>query len=236
MRFEIGICDDETIMQQINSLYIQNIADKFNLDIMLHTFSSGEELLDFSKNHPLHIVFLDIDMVGVSGIETAFSLRKYYPDIVTIFITGHTEYAIEAFDTEAIGYIMKPVDATKLERIFIKAINYVKMTMNTIRSKSITFVEDNIKKKLPQHQIIYFEKEGNQCKIITAKSTHYWYTTIKNILDILDDDFIQINQGIIANKRYIASIIKGDLILKNGDTFKIGRKYLPNVRASFFPE
>lgn len=234
MQYRIGICDDEELMININSLYIKDIAKKLDLDIILHTFSSGEDLLAYADSHPLDIAFLDIDMDGISGISAAFSLRKKYPNIVTIFITGHSEYALEAFDTDAAGYLVKPLNPEKLEYSLKKAIKYTKLAKKATISKYITITEDNIKKKLPQYQIIYFEKEGNQCKVVTTKETHYWYVTIKSILQLLDDDFIQVNQGVIVNHIYIKSIIKDSIVLKDGSSFQIGRKYLPLVKERFF--
>lgn len=234
MQYRIGICDDEEMMININSLYIKAIAKKLDLDIILHTFSSGEDLLAYTDSHALDIAFLDIDMDGISGISAAFSLRKKYPNIVTIFITGHSEYALEAFDTDAAGYLVKPLNPEKLEYTLKKAIKYTKLIKNAAINKYITITEDNIKKKLPQYQIIYFEKEGNQCKVVTAKETHYWYITVKSLLQLLDDDFIQVNQGVIVNHIHIKNIIKNSIILKDGSSFQIGRKYLPLVKERFF--
>lgn len=233
MKYAIGICDDEELMVNINTIYIKDISQKLNLDIDLHTFSSGEKIIEYAKSHKLDIAFLDIDMDGISGISTAVSLRKINSNIVTIFITGHTEYAVDAFDTDAAGYLIKPLNPEKLEHSIKKAVKYITMAKTAVVSKYITITEDNVKKKIPQYQILYFEKVGNQCKIVTTKEIHYWYATIKTVLNALDDDFIQISQGIIVNCRYVKDIIKGEMILKNSSSFRIGRQYLPAVKERF---
>jgi len=107
------------------------------------------------------------------------------------------------------------------------------MTKTVVTSKFITITEDNVKKKIPQYHFLYFEKLGNQCKIVTAKETFYWYTTIKNVLSVLDEDFIQVSQGIIVNQRYIKEVTKGELILKDQSVFRIGRQYLPTIKEKF---
>jgi DNA-binding LytR/AlgR family response regulator len=234
MTYRIGICDDEDLMLNINSIYIKNLAQKLNLSIELYTFNSGELLLDYSKSHTLDIVFLDIDLNGISGIKCAMSLRRLSPNIVTIFITGHTEYALEAFDADATGYLVKPINLDKLEHSIRRAVKYIHMSRNALVNKFITITENNLKIKIPQYQIIYFEKEGNLCKITTSNKIHYWYTTIKNVVDTLDDDFIQINQGVVVNIRYVKNLIRGEIILKNGNTFKIGRQYLATVKDKVF--
>lgn len=234
MQYRIGICDDEELMITINSLYINDIAKKLHIDIDIHTFSFGEDLLLYTDSHPLDIVFLDIDMNGISGISVAFSLRKKYPSLVTIFITGHPEYALDAFDTDAAGYLIKPLNLEKLEYSLKKAIKYTRLYRREICSKYITITENNLKEKIPQYQIIYFEKEGNQCKIVTTSKTHYWYITIKSILQLLDDDFLQVNQGTIVNRRYIKGIKKDCMLLKDNTSVQIGRKYLSSVKEAYF--
>ena len=233
MQYIIGICDDENLMVNINTVYIKDICQKLNIDIKIHTFSSGEEIINYAKLHKLDIAFLDIDMDGISGISAGIALRKLNPNVVTIFITGHTEYAVDAFDTDAAGYLVKPLNPEKLEHSIKKAIKYIRMTKTSVTSKFITITEDNVKKKIPQYQILYFEKLGNQCKIVTAKETFYWYTTIKNVLSVLDEDFIQVSQGIIVNQRYIKEVTKGELILKDQSVFRIGRQYLPTIKEKF---
>lgn len=233
MPYHIVVCDDEKVMVNVNSVYIKDIAEKLKLDIVLHTFTSGTALLDYAQSNPVDIAFLDIDLEETSGISVAVSLRKLNAAIVTVFITGHTEYALDAFDTDAAGYLVKPLNPEKLEHSIKKAVNYIRMQKTAIKAKSIVITENNVKKKIPQHQILYFEKEGNQCRLVTVNGTHYWYATIKMLLDTLDHDFMQINQGVIVNCRYIKDIVKGDLILKNGEIFPVGRRYLTEIKERF---
>jgi len=173
-------------------------------------------------------------MPTVSGIASAMSFKKINKDIIIIFVTGHKEFALEAFDADAIGYIVKPVQPEKLERILRKAINLINMSKNQIMSKSIFIIEDNIKKKLLIHQIITIEKEGNRCKIVSINEIHYCYMTISKILNELDKDFWQINQGVIVGRRYIKDIYGNEVIMKNGQRYVLGRKYSKDVKDRFY--
>ena len=102
MRLNIAICDDEkAIREQINEL-----IEKEKVGICLDLYETGDALLATDKK--FDIVFLDIQMDGTDGIETAKRLRQRDEDTILIFITGIREYVFEAFDVAAFHYLLKP--------------------------------------------------------------------------------------------------------------------------------
>lgn len=106
----IAICDDEKIIcSQVEKL-VKN--QEPNCDIKL--FDSGEELL--KEQGKFDIIFLDIQMDGINGIETARILRNKKEETILIFITGIKEYVFEAFDVSAFHYLLKPIEEKSLLR------------------------------------------------------------------------------------------------------------------------
>ena len=103
--------DDEVLM--LGALVA---AIKASPDITEVTkFSDCEEALDFVKNHPVEIAFLDINMRGMGGLALAEKILSVCPDCKIVFCTGHEEYAISAFKLHASGYLMKPVSAKDVQ-------------------------------------------------------------------------------------------------------------------------
>ena len=80
-------------------------------------FSGCDEALDFVKDNPVDIAFLDINMRGMGGLTLAEKIRLACPDCKIIFCTGYEEYAIPAFKLHASGYLMKPVSKEKLHQV-----------------------------------------------------------------------------------------------------------------------
>lgn len=234
MRYCIVICDDEEMMLRINEVYISEIAKKRNIDVDIKCFESGEAVLEFAKHHRVDIAFLDINMNTISGISTAVQLKKTNNDIVTIFITGHAEFALDAFEVEAIGYLVKPVDPKKIEKWVVKAINQINMQKTKMINTTLTIVEENIKKKIPQYKIVYIEKERNLCAIHMVDSVHYCYDSITNMKESLDSIFWKVNQGIVVNKNYIISIEGSEVVLRNGMRFTLGRKFRKLVKEQYY--
>ena len=112
----IAICDDE---KNIRELIKGKIANQYpNANIIF--YNSGEELL-LSDEH-IDILFLDIQMSGKNGMETARELRKKDKSVIIIFVTAAEEYVFQAFDVGAFHYIVKPINDTKFTEVLHRAI------------------------------------------------------------------------------------------------------------------
>ena len=108
----IAICDDEKILQEQLKVEIEGYFN--SLDIMTVCFNSGEALLvDFEKNQ-YDIVFLDIEMNGLNGLQTAKYLHEKKKDLPIVLVTSHTELAMEGYEVQAFRFLGKPIDRNKL--------------------------------------------------------------------------------------------------------------------------
>lgn len=230
MQYKIGICDDEEMIIKVNKIYIEEIAKKHNMDIVIYSALNGDQIISNMKQHNLDIIFMDIDMKGISGIEAAVEIKKVNRDTSIIFVTAHSEFALTAYEIDAIGYLVKPIDPAKLEKLLLKAARQIVLEKNKITNSMLIITEDNVKKRLPQYKIICIEKQSNQCIAYMKDSTHYFYDTIANIKGKLESYFYQINQGVIINNKYIKDIEGNQMLLKNGMSYTIGRKYIKEIR------
>ena len=107
MGLNIAICDDEKIIRE----QIKELAEKEMPGVCAGLYETGDALLAAGKQ--FDIVFLDIQMEGTDGIETAKRLRQRDEDTILIFITGIREYVFEAFDVAAFHYLLKPIEEDK---------------------------------------------------------------------------------------------------------------------------
>lgn len=112
----IAICDDEKIVR----LQIKGLIEKQKADGNLELYETGEELLAVGKH--FDVVFLDIQMEGMNGIDTARALREQNEETVLIFITGIKEYVFDAFDVAAFHYLLKPIEENKFMEVFDRAV------------------------------------------------------------------------------------------------------------------
>ncbi|MDF2907180.1 MAG: LytTR family transcriptional regulator [Herbinix sp.] len=238
MKLNIAVCEDESIPLKINCTYIEELSKKYRVDANIIGFTSGEAALEYMSKVEIDIVFMDIDLNGMNGIQTASRMLKMNPRIITIFITGHKEFAYDAFTVEAFSFIIKPIDPERLERIFRKAVLQVNDFNNRKQRSPFIITEDNLKKKINQSSILYIERIDTQSVIVTKSSKHFVYETITSLSERLDNNFIRINQGIIVNLSEVSQLNKNQLQMKTGEEFPIGRTYVKEVKRRYleFPQ
>ncbi|MBR1770798.1 MAG: response regulator transcription factor, partial [Lachnospiraceae bacterium] len=111
----VAICDDEKTICEL----LRKLLQKEDSGAEVCFFYSAEELLAAAEDYQL--LFLDIQMPGLNGIETARELRKRNEDICIIFVTAVKEYVFEAFDVAAFHYLLKPVDEEKFAQVYGRA-------------------------------------------------------------------------------------------------------------------
>ena len=152
--YRVGLCDDEKRMLKINNYYMKEIDEEYEeFTLELVNFIAGKDMVEYIKKEPLDIAILDVDMIGMDGMEVAKNLKEVNEDIVVFFITGHSEFAVEAFDVDAIGYVMKPVDKEKLERTLLKAVAKVRELKAKEKQRELVITVSNLKKRIPVDDI-----------------------------------------------------------------------------------
>ncbi|MDF2587340.1 MAG: Response regulator of the LytR/AlgR family [Anaerocolumna sp.] len=229
MNYIIGICDDEILQIKVNGLYIKEIAKKNKFEVDIKGFESSRKLFHFLSENELDILFLDIDLGVDSGIEIATKLASLYPNIIVIFVTGHREFANEAFDVEAMGYVVKPVEALKMERVLKKAILQVTAIKNQKPVSTLVITEENLKKKINQAEIIYIERLQTKSIIHTKNKVYKVYEPITSLCKRLNQDFLRVNQSEIVNIHEIKEIKDNLVYLKNNISMSIGRTFRKSV-------
>ena len=111
----IAVCDDEERFRQDIRKHIDALYG--SLDVVVDSFSGGKQLIDAFQIRPYDMVFLDIEMPEMDGITLAKKLRSISENIYIVFLTGHVEYALEGYEVNALRYLTKPVQESKLREV-----------------------------------------------------------------------------------------------------------------------
>ncbi|MGP7816787.1 response regulator [Niallia sp. 01092] len=108
---EAVIIDDE----RLSTFLLQKMLAEFNCFTKISTFENGEDVLNFIRANHVDVAFVDIEMPGISGVNLAVEMRRIHKSIKIIFITAHTNYAVQAFEIEALDYVVKPFTPERIE-------------------------------------------------------------------------------------------------------------------------
>ena len=236
-QYRVGLCDDEKRMLKINNHFMMEIDEEyeeFTLDLI--NFMAGKDMVEYMKREPLDIAILDVDMIGMDGMEVAKKLKEINEDIVVFFITGHSEFAVEAFDVDAIGYVMKPVDKEKLERTLLKAVTKVRELKGRTKQRELVITVNNLKKRIPVDDIIYIERVQTQCVIVTKREEYRVYDTITDLVDKVGEGFVRASQSFILKISEISKVTYKEATLKNGLVVSLGRGFTKEVKKAFLEQ
>ena len=210
----IAVVDDEgNIREQIKELICKHVSERTNVD----TYSSGEELLAAQKAY--HIIFLDIQMNGMNGMETARMLTQdgnIQRESILIFITAIKEYVFEAFDVAAFHYLLKPLEERKFADVFEKALAevYKRKKQN---AEQIFIKTRNRNLTLKENDVIYIESRGKKVEIYTVKEIIEIYASMNELETQLNKNFYRCHRGYLVNIAFVAEYFKDRILLRNGE-------------------
>lgn len=221
----IAICDDnKAIIDSVRKALMQCINNNSNYKI--DEFYSGESLLNYyNKGGRYDLIFLDIQMEEINGINTAFNLKRLHKDVMLIFLTGHSIYVREAFTVQAFQYLTKPVNQEEIIKEFRRAVEHYKLnhTKYKIEDKRNTvYIEIS--------NIIYMEVRNHMITIYTEKGEYIVKGKLKDEENKLSKyDFVRCHQGYLVNMQWIHAIYEDNIQLKTGISIPVSRRMRKNV-------
>ena len=222
---EIAICDDEAVIRG----QIQQFIKKSVPESHIETYATGEELLAADKSFDL--VFLDILMDGMNGMETARALRAKREETILIFVTGSKEYVFEAFDVSAFHYLLKPLVEEKFDEVLGHALKEVER-WKMQEKKQLLIQTRNRNYNLDQSAILYLESRGKKVEIHTLRETIEAYASISKLEEQLGSGFYRCHRGYLVNLKYISEYRTDRIRLRNGEEVYLAKeKYLAFVKA-----
>ena len=225
MKLNIAICDDEkAIREQINEL-----IEKEKPGVYPEFYETGDGLLAAGKQ--FDIVFLDIQMDGTDGIETAKKLRERDEDTILIFITAIREYVFKAFDVAAFHYLLKPIEEDKFHEVFQRAKRELEKRKKQ-RRETIFIKTRNRSFTLEKDSILYIESRAKKVGIHTAGEIIETYATMNEMEGQLGERFYRCHRGYLVNMAYVAEYDSESVTLNNGECVYLAKeKYGEFVRA-----
>ena len=231
------IADDSPIDRDVVEMYVGKME---NLQIVA-LCTNGLEAATVLQNNEIDIVFSDIDMPDLSGLELKQSLQK---PPVFIFISSYAEHAAESYNLDVIDFIVKPVSLARLIKATNKAIEYIELKKNEYNKNETNIVsqeivppnttdsffikESNEYIKINNADVVFIESMCSYSKFYTTKhKKHITLISLKNIEEQLaSPNFMRVHKQYIINLQHIISIsVEGEVILTDGNKLPVGQAY-----------
>lgn len=232
--YNIGICDDgENICASIENMLIQ-CAEEMNIQLDTNVWYTGEGLRDYlEKGNPLDILFLDIELIQMSGIEVGNYIRNQLDDMgmQIIYISGKASYAQQLFKTQPLDFLVKPISQSQIRDVLEMALKVIKR-----KKERFEFQQGKNYYYVPMGDIVYLGSEGRKVKIVTLKETFECYGRLREVAQRLPEDFIVIHKSYIVNKEYIFRYTYEMVELVNGTILAISPANRKQIRERLLRE
>lgn len=235
MIFNIAICDDEKKDIDIISKYLSDYQMKYNIDFKISRFSSGAALLyTYSKHGVFQLLFIDVEMPVLSGLEVAKKIRKLPDrDVKIIFISNYPEYMQNSFNVQAFQYLSKPLSYEHFMNVMDNVIEDFNLS-HTVQCIVKTNLSEEI---IYSNKIIYVHTIDAYSKRLEIVLEDHIVETTGTISDWEKSlrwlNFVIPHRGYLINSSQIHYFENKKLIMNNGDQIPISRRKEKEIRNIF---
>lgn len=231
-QFNCIIIDDD----EIDRLTVVSYVKKKSNITILGVFEKAEDALPLLETQEIHILFLDIDMPSLNGLE----FRKKAIDVpVCIFITAHPEHAVESFELDTLDFIVKPIKLDRFNQTMIRVEEYMELKHKaalfelTIGGDVIYIKQGHEQIKIKLHDILYLEALKDYTKVVTSQKK---YCVLSNLGSLLKEQhfasFLRVHRSYAVQKQFIKKVLTHEVVLNNETLIPIGRSYKNNLNLS----
>lgn len=216
MKLRIAICDDEQIIRNEIIRLCREFEKSHSMEFELVTFSSGDKLLNYDKR--IDILFLDVQMPGLNGMETATKIREENESMFIIFVTGYRSFMQEGYKVKAFRYILKPIDEEEFMVTLGETIKEINKNFKVVAGKfGKTYY-------IKPEEIVYIEYVNRTSLVRTTTDFIESTKTMAEWEEILNvGAFYRVHRSYIVNMLYVEEIDK--LIhMENGEKVQLAIK------------
>lgn len=215
----IAVVEDEQAYVEQLTEYIARFQEEFSQEMKVTVFSDGDEIAeDYRADYD--IILMDIQMRFMDGMTAAEKIRELDRDVVIMFITNMTSYAVKGYEVDALDYIVKPVEYFSFSRKLLRA-------MERVRKREESYlmipVESGIQ-KLAVGEIYYVESFGHQLIYVTKKGRFVSRGVMKQAEEQLaPKGFFRSGKSYLVNMKYVEGISEGCCLI-HGEKLQISRQ------------
>lgn len=227
--FKIAICDDDRLICAEIEKLILNFQETITMKIEVEIFYDGESLCKYlEREHSFDLIFLDIEMKKLNGIQVGRIIREIMDDYDTkiIYISAKNHYDRELFDVQPLHFLPKPLATEKI-------IEDVKLAIRLTdkRRGTFTYKKGYEKYSIFIKDILYFESLNREIRIVHTKGEETFYDSIENVFKRVGQyQFLQIHRSYIVNYVHVSRFKYDKVIMTNEDALPIGQSRRKEIR------
>ena len=220
------IASDAEQLKRIITSYFENRQ----IPTEIRYFSSAEAFFDDYRPGNFQILFLDIYMDGITGMEAARRIRNQSDDCILVFVTTSSEFAVESYDVNAAYYLLKPFQPEKLCQILDSF-----RLKEALHARYIEIISDRVPVRVPLQSILYADTFRNAVCLHTDAGPLRSYLTFHKFEEQIRDchNFLSCYRGCMVNMDRILEATDDGFLLDNGETVQIRKRGSAAIRKAY---
>lgn len=235
---KIIIVDDEPLARD----RLRALINELNLGKVVAEASNGREALNAIRVHQPKIVLLDVRMPGMTGIQLIEQINLFSPTPAIIFTTAYADHALEAFEHQAVDYLLKPIRKDRLEKALKRAYTLTQtpsigLSKPTARTHISAYMRGELR-LVPVNQVYYFVANQKYVALHWSQGEVLISEALKDLEEEFAGQFLRIHRSILVGIVHISSLVKGNngrsyIKLKVVDNLlEVSRRHLPKVKKN----
>lgn len=231
MVIRIGIVENEPAVQS----YVRSLIEEWAADaghcLQLETCASAEEFL-FKYEEPdmFDIVFLDIMLGAMNGMELARNIRRRDKGLQIVFLTGVQDYVFEGYEIGAVRYLLKPVKRQELDL----TLRHCCERMVHKKTEYFAFRYQGESLRIAFSDILFVRVDGHYLQMVTERQTYEWKGSLAQVREKLDRKmFVVVNRSTLVNLEYVTRITREECFLENGEILPVSRGAYKELNEGF---
>lgn len=226
----VAICDDNCEVNNEIAYIVKEYARKNNIQVKISQFYDGKEIID---KHPFFdVLFLDIEMPKLNGIDAAKELRKFSTWGQIIYVTSYADYAKIAYAVHPFSYITKPFETVDIETVLTESIHYIQ---NRSPMKKFSVISESKVKNISVEDIFYFKTCDRKIKLVAKDNKWTFKGNLAELEQKLDSNsFGAPHKSYLVNFSHIECLKGYEIFMDNGEIIPISQKKAVSFKDKYY--
>lgn len=225
---QLAVCDDERVFRSDLRKILGTELELCGIDYHISEFTSGEELIAGMEKADCQILFLDIEMKGIDGVEAARRLRETKRQMEIVFVTSYADFVFQGYEVRALNYILKPYEPEKIAAVLHTALE----ALDIEAEKYYVIDQRGGSIRVPLSSVKYFSSERRTVHAVTTEREYTFYEKLSDLETELPDTFVRIHNRYLVHLKYLEAVRQNTAVV-DGEELPVSRSCKSGLSIAF---
>lgn len=225
---QLAVCDDERVFRSDLRKILGTELELCGIDYHISEFTSGEELIAGLEKADCQILFLDIEMKGIDGVEAARRLRETKRQVEIVFVTSYADFVFQGYEVRALNYILKPYEPEKIAAVLHTALE----ALDIEAEKYYVIDQRGGSIRVPLSSVKYFSSDRRTVHAVTTEQEYTFYEKLSDLETELPDTFVRIHNRYLVHLKYLDAVRQNTAVV-DGEELPVSRSCKSGLSIAF---